>query len=151
MGNVDYRKLKLFFMSLLWRASATSHLVYALVSLEHDVAERLRQQVLRLDPGSERDFSVLGSVFVRRSRAFPKLDPSQMQLNPHVCSVLGAKAVRYYLNQFTFFINIDSTPWPDTVGPFLLRDDGLLRLVERDFDSSSELRSMLDIARASPA
>jgi hypothetical protein len=54
----DYKQLKLFFMSILWRAAITSDLFFAQIKLG-SWEEKLRKMILAQDPGNESDFSVV--------------------------------------------------------------------------------------------
>ncbi len=54
----DYKLLKLFMMSVLWRAAAASHPFYSSATLEPPVMELLHQMIEANDPGNEADFSV---------------------------------------------------------------------------------------------
>ena len=53
---VDYHKLKMFFISVLWRASATSHQFFAL-SKVGPYEETARQSILANNSGSEDNFA----------------------------------------------------------------------------------------------
>jgi hypothetical protein len=62
--RVDYSRFKLFHLSVLWRASVSSRDEFREVRLgPHE--ERLRQMLLRGDPGGESDYRIGGAV-VRR-------------------------------------------------------------------------------------
>ncbi len=58
LDNFDYVKLKLFFMSLLWRASVTSKNFFKNVDLGSWEAN-LRQKLLAADPGGRDDYSTI--------------------------------------------------------------------------------------------
>jgi hypothetical protein len=56
--NVDYKRTKLFFLSLLWRMSASSRSEFEPVSIRGDDEERIRQMILREDAGVSSEYSV---------------------------------------------------------------------------------------------
>lgn len=56
LRSVDYKTFKLFQLSLLWRSSVSTHRFFDDVSLGDD-EERLRQMVLRQEPGGQSAFS----------------------------------------------------------------------------------------------
>lgn len=55
IGNLDYKKYKLFLLSILWRAHISKHPFFKVVNLG-SYAERLRKMILTNDPGEEDDF-----------------------------------------------------------------------------------------------
>jgi hypothetical protein len=54
----DYTKLKLFFVSLLWRASESDRRFFAHVSVGRKHAARLKQMMKDKDPGDPEEYSV---------------------------------------------------------------------------------------------
>lgn len=54
----DYAKLKLFFVSLLWRASESSRPFFEHVNVGREHATRLREMILDKDPGDPDEYSV---------------------------------------------------------------------------------------------
>lgn len=61
VSTFDYAHFKLFHLSVLWRAGATSASFFSAVSLG-PYAEKLRQQLLTSDPGSEDVYPIFGIV-----------------------------------------------------------------------------------------
>lgn len=59
--NLDYKKMKLFFLSLLWKASISSVPEFEHVRIGEN-EELLRQMVLTEAPGKSVDFSVIATV-----------------------------------------------------------------------------------------
>lgn len=57
--DYDYKKLKLFFMSILWRASVAKTQPFAAVSLETKELRRLRLMIEQGNPGKAFDFTVI--------------------------------------------------------------------------------------------
>ena len=58
VDNWEEAKIRMFVLSLLWRASTTTHSIFTRVTLGPH-AERVKQFILAGDPGSPDDFSVL--------------------------------------------------------------------------------------------
>ena len=55
LNGIDYRKFKLFLMSVLWRAGVSSHPFYSHVELgPHE--EKLRLKLINEDPGAPTDY-----------------------------------------------------------------------------------------------
>ncbi|HAK78355.1 MAG TPA: hypothetical protein DCM71_15945 [Runella sp.] len=57
LSNVDYRKFKLFLLSILWKSSISSRLFFREVNLNH-YEEVIRKMLLNNDPGDELDFPI---------------------------------------------------------------------------------------------
>ncbi|MBL7154102.1 MAG: hypothetical protein ISS79_10310 [Phycisphaerae bacterium] len=55
--NLDYKKMKLFFLSLLWRMSISSRPEFEVVSIE-GAEERIREMILKDEPGDCTEYSV---------------------------------------------------------------------------------------------
>lgn len=56
--DVDYKNLKLFFISLLWRAHATSLASFDKVDLGEKYEKLAKKMIKQADPGSANDFAV---------------------------------------------------------------------------------------------
>lgn len=54
--NVDLARVKLFFLSILWRASISDRQVYSEIQLDSSQQEKLRRMILDGDPGEDTDF-----------------------------------------------------------------------------------------------
>ena len=59
--NLDYKKLKLFFLSLLWKASISSKPEFENVSLDNN-EEIIRKMILNESPGENSEFAITGIV-----------------------------------------------------------------------------------------
>ena len=57
--NLDYPKVKLFLLSLLWRMSVTSRREFSSVKLDTEDEERIRQRLINEDPGPPHHFACL--------------------------------------------------------------------------------------------
>ena len=58
LENFDSQKLKLFFISILWKADASTHDGYSRVNIGQKHREKLRQMILNHEPGSWNDWAV---------------------------------------------------------------------------------------------
>lgn len=87
--GVDYAKLKLFAMSILWRSGVSAHPFFGKVSLGTR-EPTLRAHLLRSDPGAENDFPlmVFGLVFRGAPMAGAILQPQRTRID-------GALAYRF--------------------------------------------------------
>jgi hypothetical protein len=82
--NIDYKKFKLFLLSILWRASVTKLPVFSEIQLgPHQ--EKIRKMIFEDDPGEEDDYPVQMWTTVS-DKNFPKdcmLQPRTLKLDGH--------------------------------------------------------------------
>jgi hypothetical protein len=70
LDNLDYRRFKLFHLSILWRASVASGDEFQFVRLG-DHEERLRQMLVRGDPGPSHRYRICGCIVLMRRAPKP--------------------------------------------------------------------------------
>ncbi len=129
-ADVDYRKLKLFFLSLVWRASVSSHDFFKKLdvrSFEHD----LRQHILTNDPGDSDAFAVSLAKF-EHPLGTGILDPRKDRWD-------GINYVRFYLGGYVAYIKMDRRPAPIIPGSFRLVPGQPFLVLLRDLNRSKEL------------
>ena len=63
LEGLDYAPFKLFHLSILWRASISTHAAFSQVSLG-STAERIRLMLLNKQPGSDDDFQIFGVLLL---------------------------------------------------------------------------------------
>ena len=138
--EVDYEKLKLFFISLLWRISASSHLFFSQVRLgPHE--EILRNMILRADPGDEEMYSVLLAKWDNDLAA-------HVLLYPHMQRYDGISYVRCYLNSYIAEIKVDKRRTPEFSRGLILKPNKPLHIVLRELKSSHEYEVLRTIVKA---
>jgi hypothetical protein len=106
--GLDYRKFKLFLLSILWRASISNLPIFQKVNLgEHE--QILRNKILSNHPGSSVEYPCAIFTYLHN----PKI-PNQIIAEPG-CLVNGVQQIYAFLisgNLFIFFINLDEqTEW----------------------------------------
>lgn len=103
ISNVDHRKLKLFCMSYLWRASITRRKEFSGVSLGNKHEEKIRQLILAVDAGSPDDYT---TTFAK----FSSLDDSAGGvLFPALTRIKGLNHYEAYLPKlYKFWVKVDS-------------------------------------------
>jgi len=62
--NLDYKKFKLFLLSILWRASISKRSFFKEISLG-PYEEQIRKMIIEGNPGSERDFPIIMISWLR--------------------------------------------------------------------------------------
>ncbi|MBL8997623.1 MAG: hypothetical protein JNL44_09940 [Gemmatimonadetes bacterium] len=132
--NYDYRKLKLFSLSLLWRADRTAHPMFNRVKLGQH-RERLTSLIAAGDPGTPTDFGTAFSVFTVNGRPFkgsvPIMDPFRERWN-------GVNAYRFSLGAVTAYVKVDQLPFPPHLAYVALNPEKPLALIAREWFESSE-------------
>ena len=128
--NYRYDSLKLFFISLLWRASVSVHSFYAHISLGRyeAVAKHL---IEHQDPGSEDDFSVTLAKF-DHLLGETILDPCRKKWD-------GVNYYRFYLGSYVAYIKTDKQKAPEPLSSFIMRPSEPLIIISRDLEQSKEL------------
>lgn len=131
-----YERLKLFFISLAWRASVSSHPMFQRVRLGPYEA-RARQMLVDGQPGSSSEFCVV------LSRFDPDLGAAIM--DPFTARTAGTNYVRFYLGTVMADIAVDRRALPAPLPQLALRPGEPLRIVERQLHAGPELPILRDI------
>jgi hypothetical protein len=139
VDNFDYKKLKLFFISMVWRASISSNRFFSSVSLGkfEDIA---KWHIENSDPGSSDDFSVNLAKFDHPL--------SKSTLNPHGDKISDVNYVRFYLADYIAYIKVDNKPAPTPFSKLAITENAPLYIICRDFTKSKELALMKKMVRA---
>jgi hypothetical protein len=126
--SFDYVKLKLFFLSVLWRAAVSNRDFFAHVDIgPHE--DTLRNTILHGDPGDPEFYSVI----VARFPAAAGL------LNPHRERWEGINFYRLYMREYMVLVKVDSRPTPEPWSSFTLGATPNLIVIARDLRRSPEL------------
>ena len=133
----DYRRLKLFFMSVLWRASVSKQTFYKRISLG-PFEDRLRTMILNEDPGDSQEFTV---VLAR----FEDVEITAM-LDPHPEKYDGISFCRFYLSGFVAYVKVDKRPTPSFLTDLHLQEDRPLIVLARSLQNSPDGRVMRELA-----
>ena len=138
--NYDYSKLKLFFMSLLWRASVSTHPFYGKICAG-PFEEILKKRIRDSDPGIPDEFSVALARFKEHTFDLATLDP-------HPEKFEGINYCRFYMAGYVIYIKVDSRSTPPPHDKFILNEAGPLVVICRDLAKSKELPIVHKLGRA---
>ncbi|MEG4106398.1 hypothetical protein [Microcoleus sp. S13_C5] len=125
----DYKQLKLFFMSILWRAAITSDSFFAQVQLG-SWEDKLKKMILAQDPGSENDFSVV--LFKYEG------DGSEIMQNPTKQKQDGVNYYRFRFPKYGFLIKVDQRNFPPNLAPYILSPNQPLLIGVMEYMDSKE-------------
>jgi hypothetical protein len=98
--NVDYKKMKLFFISLLWRMSISQRDLFKIITLPEDLNEEMRKMLLTEVPGEVFKFPTIVVYFKNEKRIKKKIisSPVTYEDNGFINIIIG-----YFL--FSFLIS----------------------------------------------
>jgi hypothetical protein len=139
----DYQRLKLFFVSCLWRAHCSSHPFYARVQLGPFAAEAA-DMIRQGDAGDPDAFAVLLATFDHELGNAP-LDPHPERYEE------GPLLYRFYLGSYVAYIKTDRLAFSGEWSRLQLRPQDRFTVVVRSFLDSAELTIMQDIVRVNEA
>jgi hypothetical protein len=129
-SQYDYPKLKLFFLSLLWRASVSTQRFFRRVNVG-PFEPTLREAILRGDPGDIDFFSTTLACFVDMPTRAAILDPFRERYE-------RVSYYRFFLGNYIAYIKVDSQRTPAPFDTFALAPDRPLCILGRNFDTSKE-------------
>lgn len=135
--SFDYRQLKLFFVSVLWRASVSEQPFYKRISVG-PFEDRLRTMILTGDPGGSQDFAVMLG-------RFGDLQYTGM-LDPHPEKFDGVSFCRFYMTGFVALVKVDQRPTPDVFSDFRIQENAPLIIIVRSLSHSTDGLVMRKIA-----
>lgn len=124
----DYARLKLFVVSVLWRASVSTHPMFYKIDLGPREAV-LRQSIQNADPGPVDYFGVLLQAFDSNDVGI---------LNPHPERFGGVRFCRFYLAHVIAFVKVDARDFDPLFRHLALAPGKPLRIAQKEFMSSPE-------------
>lgn len=136
-GLPDYQKLKLFFISLLWRAHASQQPFFRRIDLgpyEADVVTKIKNA----DPGTPDEYSI---VLARFDHPL-----SEIIQDPFRSRIFNINCYRFYLPSFFFIIKFDKRPFPDGFREVMLQPEISFYALAKDFATSKEMILLKELA-----
>jgi hypothetical protein len=139
----DYKKLKLFFVSLLWRAAESNRPPFANVNIGAKHTARLKRMIENEDPGDAEDYSVYIVRFMHRD-GFHKavMTPQRQRRGDDRVSFW-----HFYLAGYKCGIKVDQRPTPSPFVKMILRPNEPLRVVVMNFNETQEYKAVVSAAR----
>ena len=138
-GPTNYENLKLFFLSVLWRASISKQQLFNSVQLG-PYEEKLKHHILSKDPGSVEDFSVALSRFDAPPNETGILNPDRAKYN-------GVNHYRLYLGGYMAIIKVSNQPLPKCFKGLYIAPEQDVFFIVREFKESKEHAAMVYTAR----
>lgn len=131
-SNIDYRLLKLFCVSVLWRASVSMHPFYKRVQLG-PLEKKAKEILASGQPGIANEFAAWWSFF-DIDWEFPITDPFRERWS-------GVTAYRFYFGRVIGYFKADRKPTPQQFCDIEIAQNRDLILVGRDFQKSKDLQT----------
>ncbi|MCX5831208.1 MAG: hypothetical protein NT140_04875 [Deltaproteobacteria bacterium] len=137
IDKYDYKKLKLFFLSVLWRASISSQSFYR--KIEIGAHENIIKGMIRYeDPGEPFEYSVSLAKF-SDPRMIAMLDPHKKRLD-------GINYCQIYMTGFVVYIKVDKREPPVFLRELCLSKDPPFWIILRDLNNSKDGKIIKEIA-----
>lgn len=128
--SFDYSLLKLFFISILWRASISKHTFYSKVDLGpfEDIAKNL---IWNNDPGEIEIFPCVLAKFTDNK-------VGRIMFDPHREKFYGINQYRFYLFGYVLYIKVDQQKKSEFYEYFGISKRKDLIIIGRNFNNSKE-------------
>lgn len=136
INDYDYKKLKMFFISVLWRASISSQQFYQRIKIgSHE--QIIKEMIINDDPGDPYDYAVSLAKFI---------DPEvKGMLDPHKTKFDGINYCQFYITGFVLYIKTDKRNPPDFLKELCLKKDPPFWIILRDINNSKDGKIIKDI------
>lgn len=137
--NAEYHKLKLFFLSMLWRAHASSLKFFSHVDLgPHEPILRSYIETSEAPPSHKYEIMLLHQTD----------SPVPLGLiPPWRCKLGGVNAYKFYLPEIVVVVNVDQRPFPKAFNSGVLKEIVPPRLILTPFIGSPEEKHIDRISR----
>jgi hypothetical protein len=133
--DFDYAKLKLFIISVLWRASVSTRPFFHRISLG-PFEQKAREMILRRDPGDSATFSTI----LMRWTVQPGMHlPAKLIANPYQLRHNGHHRARVYLGSFVADTSVERRPLPSPLFENTMSPERPLIAYGRDLHTSNDL------------
>lgn len=136
--GADYKLIKLFFISLLWRAHVTKNIFFERVSLGPH-ADRLKELIAHGDPSTPEEYSV---ILWRSEELLAKVI-----IAPYHEKYAGVSFIRFYLPGYMALIKVDNNPLSQEFKPNALGKSNTWFVALKKYVGESEERVMMDVAK----
>jgi len=138
VAEYDYIKLKLFFLSVLWKASVSSLYFFRKVNLgSHE--PRIRKALLSGNPFDTDWYPAIIAKWADDKRA-GMMDPFKEKFD-------GVKYYRMYIGSYIVYYKVDQRLAGKTFRPFQLAKDSPLFIFSRELNESKELPILQKIVK----
>ena len=147
LSGTDFTKLRLFFLSLLWRAAASTLQGFAEIQLESEELEGLRARLVARDPGPPTYFSIQLTQLSTLGEAQNLVPLARIKNIPSIEEFEGYSIpyFRFYFDGLIAHIhpNDYGTHQPDKLGPLVLGQSEFTTIPTVKYEKSFQLTNLL--------
>jgi|GEM_PF-438143 len=147
VGTIEnFDKIKLFFISLLWRAHLSIKPTWKAVDMG-PLASRARDLILANNPGTDHDFSVMLNI-LRPPKNEPLTKNHMLIISPSKEKSYfdGITTYVFYLTEFTAYIKCSNRPWPNRLHLSMLHENKNSYIIETPYEGSLSNRRFAGFA-----
>lgn len=138
LRGVDIPKLRMFFISVLWRASISSRDYYRGINLGPFEAIAKARITARAPNADINDFSVILSKWDK--------DWIPVMSNPYMIKMAGVNVAVFEIADYKAYVKVDKRPLPDNMDRFALGSEAGVIFLARNFGDSRERKVLLKLA-----
>jgi hypothetical protein len=159
IANVDYKLLKLFFMSLLWRSHVARNSFFIIkttkdgeiregqtfkeVNLGQQWELKLRTMILQDNPGTEDDFSVVLIKYIGKESYIHLVPPMRIKND-------SVNFYKFTFAGYSFFIKVDQRNFPNEIRKIILKPNAPLYFPIQEYKESPEYLHLLKWVNSIP-
>ncbi|MCR4328485.1 MAG: hypothetical protein NUV53_03115 [Patescibacteria group bacterium] len=132
--GIDYKKFKLFLLSLVWRCSISKRVFYKQVELGQKHEETIRAMIYGGDPGKQMDYPCFISSYRKHNELPAKVisQPTKFRHDGGVAYsiILGGIVYMYYISKHSV---------PQVISETVINEHGELKIVHMPLDQAKNL------------
>lgn len=145
LSACDYKKLKLFFLSLVFRGSVSKHKAFTRISVGEQHEQKIRDLLLAKKPGTEDEYSVFLAKFDDSDR-IPFA--TKNILNPRKIRFEGINFyVFYFSNGMIAYIKIDKRKLGTPYSEVMLKQGHPCFIIKSEYETSAEFKVLMESAK----
>jgi len=157
--NVNYKLLKLFFLSLLWRIHVARNNYFLTkttkdgeikegqffkkVNLGEQWESKLRNMIYQENPGREDDFSVVLIKYIGKESCIHLLPPRKSKYD-------SVNLYQFTFAGYSFFIKVDKRNFPENIREIILKPDTPLYFPIKEYKESLDYLDLVKWANSVP-
>ncbi len=140
INNIDTDKLKLFFLSVLWRASISTQPFYSKINVG-DLEDTLKEMIWGGCAGGKHDFSFVLAKFDDQGVGKSILDPHGEEWS-------GVSYYRFYMHGYVLYIKCDIQETSPEWSRFIPSDNSLILISRGNMENSKEYGVLKNVVQS---
>ncbi|MDP3043098.1 MAG: hypothetical protein Q8N21_01715 [bacterium] len=145
LNTYDYKKLKLFFLSLVFRGSVSKHKAFERILVGEEHEQKIRDLLLAEKPGTEDEYSVFLAKFddsIRIPFATKNIP------NPRKIRLEGINfCIFYFSNGMIAYIKIDKRKLGMPYSGVMLKQGHPCFIIKIEYETSAEFKLLMESAK----